>query len=109
MAVVVKRFDVYLVCLDPTIGSEIQKTRPCLVISPDEMNRHIRTVIVAPMTSTGKEYPTRVPCMFKKKQGYVVLDQIRTIDKERLIKKLGTIDSKLQMDVVSVLQRMFAF
>jgi mRNA interferase MazF len=109
MAVVVKRFDVYLVCLDPTIGSEIQKTRPCLVISPDEMNRHIRTVIVAPMTSTGKEYPTRVPCMFKKKQGYVVLDQIRTIDKERLIKKLGTIDSKLQMDVVSVVQRMFAF
>jgi len=73
MAVVVKRFDVYLVNLDPTIGSEIQKNRPCLVISPDEMNRNIRTVIIAPMTSTQKEYPTRVTCTFRKKQGQIVL------------------------------------
>ena len=106
---VVKRFDVYLVNLDPTIGSEIQKTRPCLVISPDEMNRHIRTVIVAPMTSAQKEYPTRVPCTFQKKKGQIVLDQLRTIDKARLIKKLGTIDSKDQLEVISILQELFAF
>jgi len=109
MAVVVKHFDVYLVGLDPTIGSEIQKTRPCLVISPDEMNKHIRTVIIAPMTSTGKDYPTRVSCTFRKKHGHIVLDQIRTIDKERLVRRLGTIDSKAQLEVVSVLQKMFAF
>ena len=92
MAVVVNRFDVYLVNLDPTIGAEIKKTRPCLVISPDEMNRNIRTVIIAPMTSTNKDYPTRVACTFRKKQGQIVLDQIRTLDKIRLIKKLGSID-----------------
>jgi mRNA interferase MazF len=109
MAVVVKRYDIYLVDLNPTVGSEIQKTRPCLVISPDEMNQHIRTVIIAPMTSTSKDYPTRVPCTFKKKQGHIVLDQIRTIDKTRLIKRLGTIDSKTQLEVVSVLQQIFAF
>jgi mRNA interferase MazF len=109
MALVVKRFDVYLVNLDPTIGSEIQKTRPCLVISPDEMNRNIRTVIIAPMTSAQKEYPTRVSCTFRKKQGQIVLDQVRTVDKARLIQKLGTIDSKAQLDVISLLQRLFAF
>jgi mRNA interferase MazF len=109
MAVVVKRFDVYLVNLDPTVGSEIKKTRPCIVVSPDEMNRNIRTVIIAPMTSASKDYPTRVTCIFRKKQGQIVLDQIRTIDKIRLVKKLGTIDSKAQLDVVSTLQQMFAF
>jgi len=109
MAVVVKRFDVYMVNLDPTIGSEIQKTRPCLVISPDEMNRNIRTVIIAPMTSAQKEYPTRVSCTFRKKQGQIVLDQVRTVDKARLIQKMGTIDPKTQLDVISVLQRLFAF
>jgi mRNA interferase MazF len=109
MAMVVKRFDVFLVGLDPTVGSEIQKTRPCLVVSPDEMNQNVRTIIVAPMTSTTKEYPTRVSCRFRKKSGQIVLDQIRTIDKSHLIRKLGTIDSKAQSDVVSVLQRMFAF
>ena len=109
MALVVKRFDVYLINLDPTVGSEIQKTRPCLVISPDEMNHHIRTVIVAPLTSAEKDYPTRVSCTFRKKQGQVVLDQIRTLDKSRLIKKLGTIDPKAQLEVISTLQRMFAF
>ena len=87
MALVVKRFDVYLINLDPTVGSEIQKTRPCLVVSPDEMNHHIRTVIVAPMTSAEKDYPTRVSCTFRKKQGQVVLDQIRTLDKSRRLKK----------------------
>ena len=109
MAMVVKRFDVYLVNLDPTVGSEIQKTRPCLVVSPDEMNCNIRTVIIAPMTSVQKDYPTRVSCTFRKKQGKIVLDQIRTIDKARLIKKLGTIDSRDQLDVISVLQKLFAF
>ena len=109
MAMVNNRFDVYLVNLDPTIGSEIQKTRPCLIISPDEMNRHIRTVIVAPMTTAGKVYPTRITCQFKKKKGQIVLDQIRTIDKTRLIKKLGSIDPETQVEVISVLQRLFAF
>mgnify|MGYP001097107500 FL=1 len=109
MAMVVKRFDVYLVNLDPTVGSEIKKTRPCLIISPDEMNRNIRTVIVAPMTSAQKEYPTRVSCAFQKKKGQIVLDQLRTIDKARLMKKLGTIDSKNQLEVISILQQLFAF
>ena len=109
MAMVVNRFDVCLINLDPTIGSEIQKTRPCLIISPDEMNRHIRTVIVAPMTTAGKDYPTRVKCKFKKKKGQIVLDQIRTIDKTRLIKKIGKIDPETQIEVISVLQRLFAF
>ena len=106
---VVNRFDVYLTNLDPTVGSEIQKTRPCSVISPDEMNRHIRTVIVAPMTTAGKDYPTRVPCKFKKKKGQIVLDQIRTIDKIQLIKKLGSINPETQSEVISILQRLFAF
>ena len=106
---VAKRFDVYLVNLDPTVGSEIHKTRPCLIISPDEMNRHIRTVIVAQMTSTAKDYPTRVNCRFKKKPGQIVLDQIRTIDKQRLIKRMGSVDSQSQLEVISVLQQLFAF
>ena len=106
---VVKRFDVYLTNLDPTVGSEIQKTRPCLIISPDEMNRYIHTVIVAPMTTSGKDYPTRIACQFKKKSGYIVLDQIRTIDKTRLIKNLGSLDAETQLKVISVLQRLFAF
>jgi mRNA interferase MazF len=109
MAMVINRFDVYLINLDPTVGSEIQKTRPCMIISPDEMNRHIHTVIVAPMSTAGKDYPTRVKCKFKKKKGQIVLDQIRTIDKTRLIKKLGKIDSETQLEVISVLQRLFAF
>ena len=105
----VNRFDVYLTNLDPTVGSEIQKTRPCLIISPDEMNRHIRTVIIAPMTTAGKDYPTRIACQFKKKKGCIVLDQIQTIDKTRLVKKLGTLDPEIQLMVISVLQRLFAF
>ncbi|MFZ0481753.1 MAG: type II toxin-antitoxin system PemK/MazF family toxin [Desulfobacterales bacterium] len=109
MAMVANRFDVYLTNLDPTVGSEIQKTRPCLVISPDEMNKHIRTVIVAPMTTAGKDYPTRVSCIFKRKKGQIVLDQIRTIDKTRLVKKLGTIDPETQLKVITTLQRLFSF
>jgi mRNA interferase MazF len=105
---VVKRFDVHLINLDPTVGSEIQKTRPCLVISPDEMNRFIRTVIVAPMTTKGAPYPTRVACKFQGKQGQVVLDQIRTVDKTRLVRKLGNIDKQTQIEVLSVLSEMFA-
>jgi mRNA interferase MazF len=109
MAVVANRFDVYLTNLDPTVGSEIQKARPCLIVSPDEVNKHIRTVIVAPMTTAGKDYPTRVSCTFKKKKGQIVLDQIRTIDKTRLVKKLGTIDPETQLKVITILQRLFSF
>ncbi len=105
---VVKRFDVYLVNLDPTVGSEIKKTRPCLVISPDEMNRWIRTVIVAPMTTKGQSYPTRVPCKFQGKDGQVVLDQIRTVDKLRLVQKLGRIDKDTQREVLVTIAEMFA-
>jgi mRNA interferase MazF len=108
VAVVVKRFDVFLVGLDPTVGSEIQKTRPCLVISPDEMNHHISTVIVAPMTTKGREYPTRVACTFHGKRGQVVLDQIRTIDKSRLIRRLGRVDSRTQQVVFGTLGEMFS-
>jgi mRNA interferase MazF len=109
MAMVVNRFDVYLIGLDPTVGSEMRKTRPCLVVSPDEMNRHIRTVIVAPMTTAGRPYPTRVPCTFKGKKGQIVLDQVRTLDKVRLVKRLGSIDAQTQLEVISVLQRLFAY
>ncbi|MBI5725121.1 MAG: type II toxin-antitoxin system PemK/MazF family toxin [Planctomycetes bacterium] len=94
MEMVVRRFDVYLISLDPTRGSEIRKMRPCLIISPDEMNRHISTVIVAPMTTAGQAYPTRVPCTFQGKHGQIVLDQIRTIDKSRLIKQMGFTSQK---------------
>jgi len=105
---VAKRFEVYLVNLDPTVGREIKKTRPCLVISPNEMNTHIGTVIVAPMTTQGRSYPTRVSCKFQGKDGQVVLDQIRTVDKTRLVKKLGTINVATQKDVLAVLAEMFA-
>jgi mRNA interferase MazF len=108
MGVVAKRFDVFLVNLDPTVGSEIQKTRPCVVISPDEMNRYITTVIIAPMTTKGKAYPTRVVCQFQGKDGQIVLDQIRTIDKSRLVKKLGQISQDEQRVVLDTLAEMFA-
>jgi mRNA interferase MazF len=105
---VVKRFDVYLINLDPTVGSEIKKTRPCLVISPDEMNRFIRTVVVAPMTSKGTTYPTRIACKFQGTRGQVVLDQIRTVDKSRLVRRLGKIDRQTRTEVLSILGEMFA-
>ncbi len=107
MGVVVNRFEVYLVALDPTLGSEIKKTRPCLIISPDEMNHNIRTIIVAPMTTKGRNYPTRINCTFKGKSGQIVLDQIRTVDKCRLIKKLGSISTSTQKHVLTVLNEIF--
>jgi mRNA interferase MazF len=108
MAVVVSRFEVFLVVLDLTIGSDVHKARPCLIISPDEMNQHIATVILAPMTTKGRDYPSRVSCSFKGKHGQVVLDQIRTVDKSRLVQKLGVIDRKTQSKVLSVIAEMFA-
>ncbi len=108
MAVVARRFDVFLVSLDPIVGSEVRKTRPCLIISPDEMNRYIATVIVAPMTTKGRDYPTRVACRFAGKDGQVVLDQIRTIDKSRLVKPLGRLSAAAQRQVLAVLGEMFA-
>ena len=102
------RDEVWLVDLDPTQGVEIQKTRPCLVISPDEMNDHIATMIVAPMTTKGRDYPTRVNCQFEGKEGQIVLDQIRTVDKIRLVKRLGKINASYQKEVLAVLVEMFA-
>lgn len=108
MGVVVRRFDVVLIRLDPTEGREIQKTRPCLVVSPDEMNRHSRTVIVAPMTTKGPQFPTRVSCKFQGKTGQVVLDQIRTTDKSRFIRKLGSLDPQTGEAALQVLEKMFS-
>lgn len=104
----VERSDVYLVNLDPTIGSEIKKTRPCVVISPDEMNRHLRTVIVAPLTSQGHLYPTRVRCLFDGQEGLVVLDQIRTVGVTRLVKKMGRIEPATMNTVLMALGQIFA-
>lgn len=104
----VSRFDVVLVNLDPTRGREIKKTRPCLVVSPDEMNQHISTLIVAPMTSKGTAYPTRVACTFDGVPGQIVLDQIRTIDRRRVIKRLGRIDWRTQPKVLDTLRELFA-
>jgi len=108
MALVVSRFDVYLISLDPTQGHEIRKTRPCAIISPDEMNLRIGTVIVAPMTTKGRDYPTRIPLTFQRKKGQIVLDQIRTVDKTRLVKRLGKLDMGTAAKTLMVLQEMFA-
>ena len=105
---VVKRFDIYLAGLDPTFGSEIQKTRPCLVVSPDDLNRFAKTVIIAPMTTKGDANPYRLACTFQGKQGRVVLDQIRAVDKRRLVRKLGRVDTRTQSQVLAVLGEMFA-
>lgn len=102
-----RRFDVYLVNLDPTIGHEIKKTRPCVIISPDEMNRHISTVIIAPMTSVRRDYPTRVNCPFQGKDGQIVLDQIRTVDKTRLVKELGRISKDESSQTLTLLRELF--
>jgi mRNA interferase MazF len=109
VGVVISRFEVYLVNLDPTQGSEIKKTRPCLVVSPDEMNHSIRTAIVAPMTTKDKQYPTRIPVTFKGKTGQIVLEQIRTIDKTRLVKKLGEISTPTAKKVAAMLSEMFEY
>lgn len=104
----VARGEVHLVRLDPTLGSEIKKTRPCLVVSPDELNQHLRTVIVAPMTTGGQAYPWRVPCRFQKRSGFVALDQLRTVDSERLVKRLGRLSVGTTTAVLDTLQEMFA-
>jgi mRNA interferase MazF len=109
MAVVdIYRFDVFLVSLDPSQGSEIKKTRPCVVISPDEMNQHIKTLIVAPMTSKIKDYPTHIPITFKEREGRIILSQIRTIDQSRIIKKLGALNNKTASLVLETLREMFS-
>ena len=102
------RGEVHLVRLDPTLGSEIQKTRPCVIMSPDELNAHLRTVIVAPMTTGGRAYPWRIRCRFQRRSGYVVLDQLRTVDRERLVKRLGALSPETVTEVLDGLQEMFA-
>jgi mRNA interferase MazF len=103
----ISRGDIVLVNLDPTVGSEIQKTRPCVVVSPDELNWNLRTYIVAPMTTGGFGYPFRVPCRFKGKSGHIVLDQLRTIDRNRLIRPLGKLQDNVMLNVLQTLQEMF--
>lgn len=103
-----KKFDVYLINLDPTIGSEIRKTRPCVVISPDELNDALMTLIIAPLTSTHKAWPTRIDVVFQRRKGQVALDQIRTIDRARLVKKLGTINEHSRAQITATLLEMFA-
>ena len=107
MAMEVNRFDIFLVALDPTLGHEIKKTRPCVVISPDEMNHHIGTVIIAPMTTKGRSYPSRVDCSFQGTQGQVILDQIRTVDRVRLVKRLGHLSPGTSDRILKVLNEMF--
>ena len=105
---VVRRFDAWLVNLDPTLGTEIRKTRPCVIVSPDEMNRPLRTVIVAPLTTRQRAYPTRVPVRFARKRGQVVVDQLRTVNEVRLVRRLGRISGRARGAILSVLQEMFA-
>ena len=102
------RGEVHLVRLDPMLGSEIQKTRPCLVVSPDELNQYLRTVIIAPMTTGGGVYPWRVPCRFQRRPGFVALDQLRTVDAERRLRRLGRLTPQAITAVLQRLQEMFA-
>ena len=104
----VSRFDVFLVNLDPTVGSEIRKSRPCVVVSPDEMNRYVRTVVVAPLTTAGRPYPSRVPVRFAGKDGQVVVDQLRTVDKVPLARRLGALEPREAAAVLEVLREFFA-
>ena len=103
-----RRGEVWLVSLDPVLGREIRKTRPCVVVSPDELNTHLGTAIVAPMTTGGHPYPFRIPCRFRKKDGFVVLDQIRTVDQARLARRLGRLAPEPLQDSLDVLREMFA-
>ena len=103
----VTRGDVHLVTLDPTVGSEIRKTRPCLIVSPEELNRHLHTAIVAPMTTGGRPYPWRIPCRFQRRAGFVALDQIRTVDIDRLSARLGRLTPGTLGAVLLALQEMF--
>jgi mRNA interferase MazF len=102
------RGEVHLVALDPTKGSEIRKTRPCVVVSPNELNQHLRTLVVVPMTTSGHAYPWRVPCRVQRRQGFVAVDQIRTIDRERLVGRIGKLAPATVREVLRVLQEMFA-
>jgi mRNA interferase MazF len=109
MDMVIKQFGVFLVNLDPTIGTEIQKIRPCLVISPDEMNRYLSTVIIIPLTSTIRNYPTRLNCIFQNKAGQLAIDQLRAIDKIRLVKPIGVFsDKSLNNSILKIIQEIFA-
>ncbi|MGQ0809729.1 MAG: type II toxin-antitoxin system PemK/MazF family toxin [Nitrospiraceae bacterium] len=101
------RGEIYLIELNPTRGSEIRKTRPCLIVSPDELNQHLRTVIVAPMTTEGQAYPWRVRCRFRERAGFVAIDQLRTVDTERLVRRLGRVAPGTLTAVLVVLQEMF--
>ncbi len=103
-----QRGDVFLIALDPTLGREIKKTRPCVVVSPDELNAHLTTFVVAPLTTGGFKYPFRVPCRFQKKDGHIVLDQIRAVDRRRLVKRLGRVTGPTLARALSVLQEMFS-
>ena len=108
MADSVRRGDVFLVSLNPTRGGEIQKTRPCVVVSPDELNNHLRTFIVAPLTTGSYPYPFRIPFRFQGRAGYIVLDQIRTVDRERLVRRLGKLSPSALKRTLATLQEMFA-
>lgn len=103
---VIRQYEVHLISLDPTIGHEIKKARPCVIISPDEMNKNISTAIIAPMTTQSRFYPTRIPLKFAGKRAWIVLDQLRTVDRERLIKKLGKIDQKAINQIKSIIKEM---
>ena len=109
MGMEVKRTEVWLVELNPTIGSEIKKSRPCIIISPDEANKYLNTVTIAPLTSTIRTYPSRVNCSFDGKKGQVAIDQVRTVDKERLKKKLGVMDKRTIEQIFNTLQDYFSF
>lgn len=102
------RGEVHLVRLDPTLGSEIRKTRPCLIVSPDELNQHLRTALIAPMTTGGQAYPWRISCRFQRRAGFVALDQLRTVDRERLVKRLGRLTPSTVAAVLEALQEMFS-
>ena len=104
----ITRFDIWLVRLDPSLGHEIKKTHPCLVVSPDEMSA-LATVLMAPMTTKGYGFPTRIPCIFQSQEGFIVLDQLRAVDKVRLVRKMGVLESGAQKKVCACLQEMFAF
>ena len=103
----IRRGDVFLVSLDPAKGGEIKKTRPCVIVSPDELNAHLRTYTVAPLTTGGHPYPFRVPCRVEGRSGYVVIDQIRTVDRERLVRRLGKLAPSTLGRVLAILQEMF--
>jgi len=103
---VARQYEIYLINLDPTVGHEIKKTRPCVVLSPDEMNRNISTVIIAPMTTKSRDYPTRVSLTFQRRSGWIVVDQIRTVDRIRLVKRLGKLDSRTIEQLKSTISEM---